>query len=126
MDGSEFNVSDKFAWKAAMLEDVPNLLFMTGYENASWTLGADVSARLCVRILRKMEQTKAVAVIPRLTSSEGMPVKPMMSLSSTYLKNAGSVFPKGGTGLWSPKSNYFSDMAGAKWGDITSGLEYVS
>ncbi|KAK6703468.1 hypothetical protein SNK04_013378 [Fusarium graminearum] len=126
MDGSEFNVADKFAWKAAMLEDVPNILFMTGYENASWTLGADVSARLCVRILRKMEQTKAVAVIPRLTSSEGMPVKPMMSLSSTYLKNAGSVFPKGGTGLWSPKSNYFSDMAGAKWGDITSGLEYVS
>jgi cation diffusion facilitator CzcD-associated flavoprotein CzcO len=126
MDGSEFNVADKFAWKSAMLEDVPNLLFMTGYENASWTLGADVSAQLCVRILRKMAEKKAVAVVPRLTSSEGMPVKPMMSLSSTYLKNAGSVFPKGGTGLWSPKSNYFSDMAGAKWGNITTGLEYVS
>ncbi|CEI70697.1 FAD-containing monooxygenase EthA [Fusarium venenatum] len=126
MDGIEFNVADKFAWKATMLEDVPNVLFMMGYENASWTLGADVSARLCVRILRKMEEKKAVAVIPRLTSSEGMPVKSMMSLSSTYLKNAGSVFPKGGTGSWSPKSNYFSDMAGAKWGDITTGLEYVS
>jgi cation diffusion facilitator CzcD-associated flavoprotein CzcO len=125
MDGNVFNVADKYAWKAAMVEDVPNLLFMTGYENASWTLGADVSARLFVRILHKMAEKKAVAVIPRLTSSEGMPVKPMMSLSSTYLKNASSVFPKGGTGLWSPKSNYFADMAGAKWGDITTGLEYV-
>ncbi|KAM0548810.1 hypothetical protein ACHAPJ_009666 [Fusarium lateritium] len=124
IDGNELNVSDKFAWKAAMLQDVPNLLFITGYENASWTLGADVSARLFVRILHKMSQTKAAAVVPRVTSSQDMPVKPMMSLSSTYLKNAGSVFPKGGTGLWSPKTNYFADMAGAKWGDITTGLEY--
>jgi cation diffusion facilitator CzcD-associated flavoprotein CzcO len=124
IDGNTFNVADKFAWKAAMLEDVPNLLFMTGYENASWTLGADVSARLFVRILHKMSERKATTVVPRMTSEKDMPVKPMMSLSSTYLKNASSVFPKGGTGLWSPKSNYFADMAGAKWGDITSGLDY--
>ncbi|KAF4450379.1 hypothetical protein F53441_6503 [Fusarium austroafricanum] len=126
VDGSTFNMADKFAWKAAMLQDVPNLLFMTGYENASWTLGADVSARLFVRILHKMSERKAATVVPRLASPETMPVKSMMQLSSTYLKNANSVFPKGGTGLWSPKTNYFSDMAGAKWGDITTGLEYAA
>jgi hypothetical protein len=57
--------------------------------------------------------------------SKNMPVKPMMTLTSTYLKNAGAVFPKGGSGPWSPKSNYFSDMAGAKWGDISTDLEYL-
>ncbi|CCT67763.1 related to monooxygenase [Fusarium fujikuroi IMI 58289] len=125
VDDVPFNVADKFAWKTVMLQDVPNLLFMFGYENASWTLGADVSARLFVRILKKMTQSKTSVVVPRLSSSSGMPVKPMMSLSSTYLKTASSVFPKGGTGLWSPKSNYFVDMAGARWGDISTGLEYL-
>ncbi|KAF5003175.1 hypothetical protein FDECE_10243 [Fusarium decemcellulare] len=124
VDGQPFNVADKFAWRAAMLQDVPNLLFMTGYENASWTLGADVSARLFVRIVQQMRQRNASIAVPRNTSSKDMPVKPMMSLSSTYLKNAGAVFPKGGTGLWSPKSNYFADMAGASWGDISRDLEF--
>lgn len=126
VDGNAINVADKYAWKSAMLQDVPNLVFVFGYENASWTLGADVSARLFVRVLQKMEEKKAVAVVPKLTSAESMPVKQVMSLSSTYLKNLSSVFPKGGTGPWSPKSHYFSDMAGARWGDIATDLEYIS
>ncbi|KAJ4138615.1 hypothetical protein NW768_002465 [Fusarium equiseti] len=126
VDGNTINVADKYAWKSAMLQDVPNLVFVFGYENASWTLGADVSARLFVRVLQKMEEKKAVAVVPKLTSSTSMPVKQVMSLSSTYLKNLSSVFPKGGTGPWSPKSHYFSDMAGARWGDIATDLEYIS
>ncbi|KAI0431746.1 FAD/NAD(P)-binding domain-containing protein [Xylaria sp. FL1042] len=116
VDGKEFKFSDKFAWKAAMLEDVPNLLFMTGYEDASWTLGADVSAHLFIRLLRVMEQKKAKVIVPR--PSKAMEEKPMMSLSSTYIKKAGRVFPRGGTEQWSPKRNYFADMAGAKWGNL--------
>ena len=108
-----------------MLQDVPNLFFIFGYENASWTLGADVAAQLFVRISNKMKNCGYTAVVPQLDTSKDMQTKSMMSLSSTYLKNAGSVFPKGGTGQWKPKSNYFMDMAGAKWGDITSDLEYV-
>ncbi|KAM5369010.1 hypothetical protein ACJZ2D_009213 [Fusarium nematophilum] len=123
VDGQPFNIADKYAWRAAMLQDVPNMLFMTGYENASWTLGADVSARLFVRILLMMRERNATVAVPRVSTSKDMPVKPMMSLTSTYLKNAGAVFPKGGTGLWSPKSNYFVDIAGAKWGNISTDLE---
>ena len=106
-----------------MLQDVPNLLFMTGYENASWTLGADVSVRLFMRILQKMQDQKATIVVPRVAASNKMPEKPMMSLTSTYLKNAREILPKGGTGVWSPKTNYFADMAGARWGSISTDLE---
>jgi cation diffusion facilitator CzcD-associated flavoprotein CzcO len=125
IDGEAFSVADRYAWRAAMLQDVPNLLFVTGYENASWTLGADVSSRLFVRILNRMRERNVTTVVPRMVVSKNMPVKPMMTLTSTYLKNAGAVFPKGGSGPWSPKSNYFSDMAGAKWGDISTDLEYL-
>ncbi|KAH6986518.1 hypothetical protein BKA56DRAFT_642492 [Ilyonectria sp. MPI-CAGE-AT-0026] len=124
MDGQPFNLADKFAWRAAMLQDVPNLLFMTGYENASWTLGADVSARLLVRILQNLRERNATVAVPRMATSKDMPVKSMMSLTSTYLKDVGAVLPKGGTGIWSPKSNYFVDMATARWGNISTDLEF--
>lgn len=124
MDGQPFNLADKFAWRAAMLQDVPNLLFMTGYENASWTLGADVSARILVRILQNLRERNATVAVPRMAGSKDMPVKSMMSLTSTYLKDVGAVLPKGGTGIWSPKSNYFVDMATARWGNISTDLEF--
>ncbi|KAJ8116047.1 hypothetical protein ONZ43_g4524 [Nemania bipapillata] len=99
-----------------MIQDAPNLLFMTGYQNASWTLGADVSVRLFIRLLRLMERKRARAMVPR--TSAPMQEHPMMDLTSTYFVTAGRVFPRGGTGEWSPKTNYFADMAGAKWGSI--------
>lgn len=118
-------VSDRYAWRALMLQDVPNLFFIFGYENASWTLGADVAAQFFVRISNKMKNCGYTVVVPQLDTSKGMQTKPMMSLNSTYLKNAGSILPKGGAGQWSPKSNYFLDMAGAKWGDVVSDLIYL-
>ncbi|KAL2194762.1 hypothetical protein P885DRAFT_71167 [Corynascus similis CBS 632.67] len=122
VDGKPFKWSDKFAWRSAMLQDVPNLLFLTGYETASWTLGADVSARLFMRILHRMREKGADAVVPRPTRP--MPDLPMMRLTSTYLKTVREVLPKGGTGVWAPKTNYFADMARAKWGSVTADLEF--
>ena len=124
VDGTQFNFADKFAWKSAMLADVPNLVFMTGYETASWTLGADVSAQLFVRLLKKMEKTGAKTATPRLRAGdEKMPEKSMLALSSTYLKNARLVLPKGGIGQWAPKTNYFEDIWGVQWGDISTGIK---
>ncbi|KAI0487504.1 FAD/NAD(P)-binding domain-containing protein [Xylaria cf. heliscus] len=123
VDGNHFQVGDKFAWKASMLEGVPNLFFMMGYENASWTLGADVGAHLFLRLLRLMGDKSAKVIVPK--SSGPMEEKPMMNLSSTYITKAGRVLPKGGTGQWAPKTNYFADMAGAKWGNITQDLLFM-
>jgi cation diffusion facilitator CzcD-associated flavoprotein CzcO len=122
VDGQPFKWSDKFAWRAAMLQDVPNLLFLTGYETASWTLGADVSAQLFMRILREMRKQGATMAVPR--PSRPMPDKPMMTLSSTYLKTVREVLPKAGTGVWAAKTNYFADMARAKWGSLGTDLEF--
>ncbi|KAI1112116.1 FAD/NAD(P)-binding domain-containing protein [Nemania sp. NC0429] len=122
VDGTPFAIADKFAWKAAMLEDVPNLFFLMGYENASWTLGADVGAHLFIRLLRLMKQKNAKVIVPR--PSAPMKETPMMNLSSTYIQVAGPVFPKGGTGHWSPKTNYIADMVGATWGNVTQDLYF--
>ena len=125
LDGEGFGLAGKFAWKSAMLQDVPNLMFMTGYESASWTLGADVSAQLFLRVVRHVEQVGGKAAVPRLRRPEAMPKKPLMSLTSTYLKDLMTVLPTGGDGQWSPKKNYFLDMADIKWGDVTTDLEIM-
>lgn len=124
VDGQQLDMGDKFAWKSAMLQDVPNIVFLSGYENASWTLGADVSARIFIRLLRLMEQRGATAAIPRVPGTASMKERPMMSLTSTYIKTANRVLPKGGEGQWSPKTNYFADMAGARWGDMLTDMEF--
>jgi cation diffusion facilitator CzcD-associated flavoprotein CzcO len=125
LDGQAVNLASKFAWKAAMLQDIPNLLFITGYENASWTLGADVSARLFVRITKMMHRRGAASVVPRVSAeATSMETKSLMSLTSTYLRNIRDVLPKAGVGQWSPKSNYVKDMTGARWGDVTTDLYF--
>jgi len=114
---------ERFAWRSAMLQDVPNVWFLTGYETASWTLGADVSVRWFNRVVKRMQEKGAVAVVPRV--KERMPEKGMMSLSSTYLSTSRQVFPKGGSGVWAPKRNWFADIAQANWGSLEDGLEFV-
>ncbi|KAI1270532.1 hypothetical protein F5Y18DRAFT_15225 [Xylariaceae sp. FL1019] len=126
IDGQHLEISEKFAWRAAMVQDVPNMFFLTGYENATWTLGADVVVTLFLRLLPFMGQRKAKVVIPKLNDSDfGMEERPMMNLSSTYVRTAGKVFPKGGRGSWSPKKNYLADVAAAKFGNITKDLVFI-
>jgi len=120
VDGRPFQFSDKFAWRSAMLQDVPNMIFLMGYVSASWTLGADVGARTFIRILQEMRKKGAAVVVPR--PSRAMPDKPLMSLSSTYLKTARDELPKTGTGVWAAKTNYFEDMARARWGSMSIDL----
>ncbi|KAL2161763.1 hypothetical protein VTH06DRAFT_7546 [Thermothelomyces fergusii] len=124
VDGAPVRWPDRFAWRSAMLQGVPNLLFLTGYEAASWTLGADVSARLFVRLLARLRARRAAAVVPRPAAPD-MAERPMMSLTSTYLRSVRDVLPKGGTGVWAPKTNYFADMARARWGDLSKDLEFI-
>lgn len=51
IDDEEINLADRYAWNTTMLQDVPNLAFMMGYVNASWTLGVETSCQLVCRLL---------------------------------------------------------------------------
>lgn len=124
--GKPIRPADKFIWKAAMIQDLPNLFYILGYTNASWTLGADVTATLIVRMLTRMRKEGKTAAVPRLSGEQmkRMQTKSMFDLSSTYLKKAASELPQGGTGQWEPRTHYIKDLYRVKWGDIDSGLEW--
>ena len=41
LGGKSYSINDNFLWQNAMLQDLPNIVFMMGYTTAPWTLGAD-------------------------------------------------------------------------------------
>jgi cation diffusion facilitator CzcD-associated flavoprotein CzcO len=126
IDGKPLDISTKFMWKGVMLQDLPNACVVIGYTNASWTLGADATAQMVTRLINLMKKRGAAAAVPRLAHPEEMESTPMLNLSSTYIQKALSIMPKTGTGQWAPRSQYFSDIRQAKYGDIESGLEFIS
>lgn len=44
VNGEKMDWAGRLVWNGSMLQDVPNLMFIVGYTNASWTLGADDTA----------------------------------------------------------------------------------
>ncbi|KAI0886999.1 FAD/NAD(P)-binding domain-containing protein [Annulohypoxylon maeteangense] len=122
VDGVEIDAAQKYTWKGSMIQDVPNLMFVIGYVNASWTMGAEVVAQHLVRVLGEMKRRRAEVAVPRLTSTEPMPENDVFRLSSTYMQTANRIFPKAGSGIWDHKRSYIWDMLDAQFGSVTKGL----
>lgn len=128
VDGEPYDVSRHFMWKGAMVEDLPNLVLTLGYVDASWTLGAEATAQLACRILKRMETKGVSMVVPRLSpkDKQTMTELPFMRLSSTYIRLGQSVFPRvSDRGQWQRRSYYWKDLFMARWGDIKSGIDWI-
>ncbi|OLN96320.1 FAD-containing monooxygenase EthA 2 [Colletotrichum chlorophyti] len=122
VDGVPVDPHSKFGYKGCMLQDVPNLAFVFGYANASWTLGAEATSSYLVRLWRGMREKGLRSVTPYLENPEGMVQTRILPLKSTYVMKAGKIFPKTGIGMWAPKTNYMVDLWKAKVGDPFAGL----
>ena len=125
VDGEQVVLGEKFMWRGAMIQDVPNMFIMVGYTNASWTLGADATAQLSVRMMKQAGASKTGVMVPTLTDPGAMTEAPMLNLNSTYIKAAISekMMPKVSTaGPWKARRSYLIDLWHANFGDIVSGL----
>lgn len=128
IDSEPYEISDHFAWKASMMEGLPNLMLSLGYANASWTLGSDAAARLACRLLTRMRKQNLSVIVPRMTVEEREALQecPFLALSATYVKKGGNVFPKSAsTAPWQPRSYYWRDLAIARWGDVSKSMEWL-
>jgi cation diffusion facilitator CzcD-associated flavoprotein CzcO len=103
VDGERMLAGERLVYKSVMLSDVPNLAYVLGYANASWTLKVDLAATWIARVISHMRRTgstKAVAPSPR----SDMATRPMLDLQSGYIQRAEGRFPRQGTGVWSVPS----------------------
>ncbi|KAK4496160.1 hypothetical protein PRZ48_012140 [Zasmidium cellare] len=128
IDDEVYDPSEKWTWKGAMLQDLPNCAFSLGYADAAWTLGADATAQLVTRILANMRRQGVVEVRPYMSEEDKKSVRQrqLFRLGSTYIKTGEHALPKAGNrGQWNGRSFYLKDMAMAWFGDVRRGMVWV-
>lgn len=98
VDGESVHVPDRFAYKSMMLSDVPNMVLIFGYVNASWTLRADIVADFCCRLVNHMQENRFRQCTPLLDErAAAMQAHPWIEdFSSGYLKRSMHLLPRQG------------------------------
>jgi monooxygenase len=118
VDGQATAVNQAVTYKGTMLTGIPNLSFVFGYTNASWTLKADLICAYVCRLLNFMDQHGYQQVTPHLNDPEVEDL-PLLNLSSGYVLRALDRFPRQGSKLpWRLYQNYFFDMLMIRFGGI--------
>jgi monooxygenase len=111
MDGTPVNVGEHVAYKAMMLDGVPNMAFAIGYTNASWTLKVDMVARYVTRMLTFMRERGYATVTPRVPAG-GLRTSPLIDMTSGYFARSRHLLPlQGDRAPWRVRQHYFKDAA---------------
>ncbi|RYP74756.1 hypothetical protein DL771_002820 [Monosporascus sp. 5C6A] len=125
VDGAIMPWSNRFIWNGAMIEGVPNMVFMFGYTNNAWTLGADDTAIIMIRLWKYMSRNGVKSAVPLFPNGVPRETERMWQLSSTYAVLAEDRLPVyGKTGPWKSRTRPPIDYIHARLGDYTSGLHF--
>lgn len=122
VDGQAIDPGKLLIFKGFMYSNVPNLIYFTGYTNASWTLKVDLVADYACRLLAHMERTGAKQATA--WASEGVFRQPgrRNNFISGYVRRAAQRMPKAGPAYpWIHEQNYFWDRKTLLRGKIDDG-----
>ncbi|MFC5138570.1 flavin-containing monooxygenase [Actinomycetospora rhizophila] len=108
VDGEALHLPDTMAYKGMMLSGVPNLVYMIGYTNASWTLKVDLVAEYVVRFLRHLRRSGLGVAVPERDPS--VEEAPFLDFGAGYVQRSIDELPKQGTRApWRLAMNYAVD-----------------
>ena len=118
VDGQPMKISKTMSYKGMMLAGVPNLAYVIGYTNASWTLKSDLTGAFVCRVLRHMQRSGAVICIPKMPSSD-VQQQPWVDFSSGYIQRSLDQFPvQGSSTPWRLNQNYLRDLLDLRFGAL--------
>jgi monooxygenase len=109
VDGAEISLHDELIYKSAMISNVPNMVFVFGYTNASWTLKVDLVCDYICRLIATIDRSGYASCVP-VNSDPTMPTRPMLDFGAGYVQRAIDRFPQQGTGPWEVKMSYREDL----------------
>ncbi|MFI4938914.1 MAG: flavin-containing monooxygenase [Burkholderiales bacterium] len=97
-------------YKGVMVEDLPNLAWVFGYTNASWTLKSDLAAMYMIRLLKHMEKHGLNVAIPGDVTQCKRDIAMLDSLQSGYVRRALDALPRQGNKYpWQVDMHYGKD-----------------
>lgn len=110
VDGELRDLHDRVAYKGVLIENVPNMLWVFGYTNASWTLKVDIAGAYLCRLLSYMAEHDKQVVVARDWDNSALDESVLDILDSGYARRAGSVMPRQGVrDPWRMDMNYTRD-----------------
>jgi cation diffusion facilitator CzcD-associated flavoprotein CzcO len=122
VDGAKVDMGKTYAYKGTMLSDVPNLAFVFGYTNASWTLRADLICEYVCRVIKYLDDYGLASATPRMDQAEHED-RPFADFSSGYFQRAEHLLPKQTTRApWKQNQSYAHDMMDLRFGPIEDGV----
>ncbi|HLG60458.1 MAG TPA: NAD(P)/FAD-dependent oxidoreductase [Ktedonosporobacter sp.] len=122
VDGSPVDSSKMLIYRGMMYRDVPNLAFVFGYINASWTLKCELITQRVCRILNYMDRHGYAQCTPRLRE-QGIAEEPMLvGFTSGYVQRAGDIMPRQGpSNPWRMHQNYLRDVWSLRFSSVNDG-----
>ena len=118
VDGKPLDLRETKVYKGMMFSGVPNLAFMVGYTNASWTLKVDMVASHFCRLLNYMKRNKYDVCTPQATDPDLQSVS-MMPLTSGYIQRSQHLLPEEGhRAPWRLRQNFFLDYLALRLGRV--------
>lgn len=122
VDGKKVEVGKSYTYKGAMLSDVPNLAFVFGYTNASWTLRADLINEYVCRLINYLDMYGLASATPRVDDGPRVD-KPFADFSSGYFARAEHLLPKQMTKApWKQNQSYAHDLMDLRYGLLEDGV----
>ena len=96
LDNIAISANSLLSYKSVLVQDLPNMAFILGYTNASWTLKSDIASRYICRLLQHMDRNNIATVTPRAPANEATGENIMNILSSGYIQRDKNQLPRQG------------------------------
>ncbi|KAI1374344.1 FAD/NAD(P)-binding domain-containing protein [Hypoxylon crocopeplum] len=126
VDRQPIDVATCYNWRGVMLTGVPNAGAVMGYTTNSWTLGADASIKLIIKVWKHMKKVGATSVVPVREQDDLALSRPVVSHSSTYFVLAQNRLPRiTGESPWYGRKNTVYDHLKLWFGSVTKGMRYT-
>jgi monooxygenase len=110
VDGRPRPFHERMAYKSVLVQDVPNLAFVFGYTNASWTLKSDIAGEYLCRLLRHMEAHGLEVATPHDDAACSTGASMLETLRSGYVQRGKAAMPRQGEKLpWKVLMDYRHD-----------------
>lgn len=100
----------QMTYRGALVEGVPNFMWVFGYTNAPWTLKSDIAGRYLNRLFDHMDAHGLSVVTPRDTQGNALDDGILDSLQSGYVQRGKDSLPRQGrSGPWKVLMHYGKD-----------------
>lgn len=110
VDGVPKNLADSFGYYGLMFSDIPNLVSIFGYTNASWTMRADLISRFGCRLMNHMDAQGLDTVIP--VAPDDLVARPWIDFEAGYIQRVVDQLPKQGhRDPWQNRQDYKFDKS---------------